>query len=471
MQLLSVGNCIHSFIKFKLLLLLDFCHNMVIGISSVICSGKDIFMTDRNDHMSLSDRQIIETGITNGSSKKSIADTIGKNKSTISREIKNHRTLKRYCSYPIDCSLYQKCKIKKTSLCSKNCKDYKKFYCSRRDRSPGACNGCSSNKTCHFDKYYYRADSAYLEYRDDLVNCRAGVNATREEISNLGNLIKPLLDKGQSLYAIKQGHPEIKVTEQTLYNYIENGVFQDAGVSITCMDLKKQVSRKPTKKQKNQYSPRKDRTYLKGRTYADYKEYCEANPYARIVEMDTVYNDITNGPFLQTFKFLSYDLLICFYHTEKTSAEMLKGILYLEEILGKDIFEHEVEVLKTDRGSEFVLAEESETRDDGTRRTRLFYCDAMASYQKGSLENVHHLVRDICPKNCDLKELGLDSQKKADLISIHINSYPKEKLKGKTSFQLLEFYNPDMTTSLKKYGLIPINSDDVILKPYLLKQG
>ncbi len=30
-----------------------------------------------------------------------------------------------------------------------------------------------------------------------------------------------------------------------------------------------------------------------------------------------VYNDVTNGPFIQTFKFLKYDLLICVYQEEK----------------------------------------------------------------------------------------------------------------------------------------------------------
>lgn len=56
--------------------------------------------------MSLSERQIVETGIANGSSKKSIADTIGKNKSTVSREITNHRILKKQCCYPVDCVLF-----------------------------------------------------------------------------------------------------------------------------------------------------------------------------------------------------------------------------------------------------------------------------------------------------------------------------------------------------------------------------
>ena len=48
-------------------------------------------MTDKGAHLTLSERQIIETGISKGASKKSIADTIGKDKSTIGKEIKNHR--------------------------------------------------------------------------------------------------------------------------------------------------------------------------------------------------------------------------------------------------------------------------------------------------------------------------------------------------------------------------------------------
>ena len=176
-------------------------------------------MTGKDAHMSLSDRQIIETGIANGSSKKSIADIIGKNKSTITREIHNHRILKKQCTYPIDCVLFPKCKDKNTFLCNKQCQNYTSFHCARRDRSPGACNGCSSYRSCHFDKYWYDVAQAHHEYRDDLVQCRAGVNATIQEIRLLGEIIKPCLEKGQSLYATKQAHPEITVTEQTLHLY------------------------------------------------------------------------------------------------------------------------------------------------------------------------------------------------------------------------------------------------------------
>ena len=135
----------------------------------------------------------------------------------------------------------------------------------------------------------------------------------------------------------------------------------------------------------------------------------------------------------------------------------------------RKLFNEEVMVLKTDRGSEFVLADSVEIRKDGTRRTRLFYCDPMASWQKGSLENVHLLIREICPKQVDLYALGLDSQEKANLISSHINSYNKKKLNNKTSFSVIRYFNSEMVNRLISYGVTEISHDQVTLKPHLLK--
>lgn len=43
--------------------------------------------SNSNKHLTLEERNIIETGIRNRSSKKAIADTLGKDKSTIGKEI------------------------------------------------------------------------------------------------------------------------------------------------------------------------------------------------------------------------------------------------------------------------------------------------------------------------------------------------------------------------------------------------
>lgn len=49
-------------------------------------------------HLTLEERKIIEVGLNNGSTRKSIADTLGKDKSTICKEVKRHTVKKPYKS-------------------------------------------------------------------------------------------------------------------------------------------------------------------------------------------------------------------------------------------------------------------------------------------------------------------------------------------------------------------------------------
>ena len=69
----------------------------------------------------------------------------------------------------------------------------------------------------------------------------------------------------------------------------------------------------------------------------------------------------------------------------------------------------------------------------------------------------------------DLKDLGLNSQEKANLIVSHINSQSKEHLKGKSSLEVMEFMNPALYQKFKDFGIERINKDNIVLKPYLLK--
>lgn len=68
--------------------------------------------------------------------------------------------------------------------------------------------------------------------------------------------------------------------------------------------------------------------------------------------MDTVYNNESNGPFLQTFKFVKAGLLFAIYHEEKTAIAMKNGVDLLESILGQTLFRKYVHILLTDRGGE-----------------------------------------------------------------------------------------------------------------------
>lgn len=427
-----------------------------------------IYMSENyNKHLSKSDREIIETGIKNGSTKSAIAKTLGKDASTIGKEIKLHRQIAYTCKLALECKNYKHCKHGRN--CNIDCLDYEQFKCTRRDKSPGACNGCNNYNSCRFTKYRYDSDVANSEYKEQLVGVRQGFNTTIDEVKRIGEIMLPLIKNGQSIEQILMTHKEIEVTVKTIYTYIESGLFKDVGIDITVLDLRRQVSRKMSKKKTKLYKKREDRSFIKGRSYKDYLYYIEVNSEANVVQMDTVYNSGSNGPFIQTFKFIKYGFLFCIYHTEKTEKAMNDGVLLLERILGEELFNQEVEVLLTDRGSEFYAIYKLEKREDGTTRTRVFYCDSMASYQKGSLENKHEELRYICPKEVDLYALGLISQDKMNLITSNINSSPRKRLNGKSPIELVKFFCPALAKKLTDFGIVEIEKDKVILKPYLLK--
>lgn len=426
-------------------------------------------MSDKNtfSHFTLEERRIIFTGITNGSTKTAIAQTIGKDKSSVGKEIKLHRSLTHKCNLPLECTAYRKCPFGRN--CTTDCPEYQPFRCSRRDRSPGACNGCSNWSRCRFNKYTYSPEDAQMDYKTTLIDSRQGVNLTVSEAKAMAAVIKPLLRQGLSPYQILAIHPELNISEKTLYNYIEGDVFHEIA-GITVMDLRRQVSRRLPKKKAKGYKKRQDRKFLQGRTHKDYQVYMAENPDVFVVQMDTVYNDETNGPFIQTFKFLCTGLLFAVRHESKTAMDMKQGVDLLESILGTELFRKYVHVLVTDRGTEFSAAEAMETSADGTTRTRVFYCDPMQSGQKGSLENNHVELRYILPKGTDLNALGLTDQNALNLALSHVNSAPVEKLGGRSPLELADFLYHDLYEKLCAFGLRQIEKDKIILKPYLLKR-
>ena len=122
-----------------------------------------------------------------------IADEIGKNRSTVAREIIRHRKLKPsnlFNENSYNCKYFKDCKV-----CSGKCKLYQAIFCSDRDRNIGACNNCSKLKVCKLDKYFYQANVAQKSYEYTLTDSRQGVNLTRSELIELAHIICPLIKK------------------------------------------------------------------------------------------------------------------------------------------------------------------------------------------------------------------------------------------------------------------------------------
>ena len=409
-----------------------------------------------NSHLTLGERKIIQAGIENNSTKADIARTIGKDPTTIAKEIRKHRMFKPRNTYnrPVLCGKQSFCAQKP---CKKKCELFEEPKCSRRDKSPGACNKCEKMNNCHFDKYFYKAAEADYAYRTELSACREGVNLTLEERETVGKTLEPLLNQGQSIHQVLVNHPEILQSERTLYYYIESGIFKEFGIDN--FSLKEQVNRKQFKQK---YKKRKEPANYTGRTHKDFLRFREEHPNTPIVEMDTVYND-SSGPYLQTFLFEKASFMIGFLHDHKTNESMARSIDVLQERLGAELFSKILPVVLTDRGTEFEKHHMFEVDGDGVLRLNIFYCDPMQSSQKPHVENNHNYVRDIIPNGYPMDVL---SQSDIDLMFSHINSTPRGSLADKTPFEMFSFLYGEKTAHL--LGIVRVSPDDVILKPKLI---
>ena len=408
----------------------------------------------KNLHLTLEQREQIQIGLENGLSKREIAKSIGKDPSTVGKEIKNRRKLKprNTFNHKSICKHLKECK-----KCFQECERYEETTCVRRDRAVGVCNLCPNINKCHLDKYFYRAKQAHEAYLYTLRDSREGVNLTTNEMDRIAKIIKPLLKKGQSVYQILNNHPEINIVPKTLYSYIEGDIFKEYGIDR--FSLRRQVSMKPRKKIK----PRKEPANYENHKYEDYLKFIKENPSLTTTEMDTVYNQ-QEGPFIQTFLFENTGLMIGFLHKEKTSISMASTLDYLQETLAED-YKKLFSLILTDRGTEFEITKLFEMNfETGEFRTNIFYCDPQTPSQKPHVENNHNYVRNILPNGKKLSKL---TQEDINLMFSHINSTPRQALGGKTPYEVFSFFYG--TEILNKLNVQKIEKDMVTLKPYLLK--
>ena len=106
------------------------------------------------------------------------------------------------------------------------------------------------------------------------------------------------------------------------------------------------------------------------------------------------------------------------------------------------------------------------------RRRRFFAgCSGTVRQTSGGRqrENNHELLRYVCPKQTDLRGLGLTSQDKLNLVLSHVNSQKTEKLEGKSPLTFTAFLSEELFQKLNAFGINLIRDDEVVLTPELLK--
>ena len=390
--------------------------------------------TKKNKHMTLQDRIEIQECLSKSMTFKAIGKRIGKDQTTVSKEIRLHA------------QSYRNGFVKTDDICPKLLK------------APYVCNGCEmkSRSSCKYIRRVYHAKKAQADYETLLTDARTGIPLNKESFYETESIISNSVRKGQHVFhAIKSNN--LPVSTATVYRHIKKGYY-----TISPIDLPRAVKFKQRKSKQQDYVPHGVKV---GRTYDDFLAYVENKPDISRVELDTVIGKV-GGKLILTIHFVSVDFMVGILLNDKTAAEAALRITELKSRLKRSGFKFGdvMPLLLTDNGGEFSCVSAFENDDKGNLESHIFFCNPNAPYEKPHIEKNHTMFRDIVPKGSSFDNF---TQETVDLIFSHVNAVKRKQFNGKSAYDLFTFsYSRELAAAL---GISPISADEVVQSPSLLK--
>ena len=383
----------------------------------------------KHKHLTLSDRNDIQLGLERGETFKAIGQSILKDPTTVSKEVKRNRQVRESTCDNLPCPLL--------------------------DKAPFVCNGCPKRRqNCGFKKIFYLAKQAQKQYEQTLVEAREGTPLNSKTFWDMDKVISDGVKKGQHIYHILKTH-NLDVSSSTVYRHIRKGY-----LSIAPIDLARAVKFKERRKRKLPSIPKEAK---KGRSYEDFQNYLVLNQLDSWLEMDTVLGRM-GGKVLLTFNLSFCNFIFARLLDNKTALEVTKHLYDIKNTLheaDKDFFQL-FPVILTDNGGEFARVDDIEM--DVRGESKLFFCDPNRSDQKGRIEKNHTLIRDILPKGTSFDNL---TQEDINLVCSHVNSVKRAALNGKSAYELFAFtYGEEIP---KLLGISKIPAEDVCQSSKLLQ--
>ena len=383
----------------------------------------------KHKHLTLSDRNDIQLGLERGETFKAIGQSILKDPTTVSKEVKRNRQVRESTCDNLPCPLL--------------------------DKAPSVCNGCLKRRqNCGYKKILYLAKQAQKQYEQTLVEAREGTPLNSQTFRDIDKVISDGVKKGQHIYHILKTH-NLDVSSSTVYRHIRKGY-----LSIAPIDLARAVKFKERRKSKLPSIPKEAK---KGRSYEDFQNYLALNQLDSWLEMDTVMGRM-GGKVLLTFNLSFCNFIFARLLDNKTALEVTKHLYDIKNTLhqaDKDFFQL-FPVILTDNGGEFARVDDIEM--DVRGESKLFFCDPNRSDQKGRIEKNHTLIRDILPKGTSFDNL---TQEDINLVCSHVNSVKRAALNGKSAYELFAFtYGEEIP---KLLGISKIPAEDVCQSSTLLQ--
>ena len=387
----------------------------------------------KNKHMTLDDRIEIQECLSKGMTFKAIGERIGKNQTTISREVKIHM------------EPYTNSFVRTNEVCPKLLK------------APFVCNGCEkkSRSSCPYKRQLYTAKKAQAEYDTVLVESRTGIPLNKESFYETERIISKAVQNGQHIYHIIQSN-NLPISTATVYRHIKKRYY-----SITPMDLPRAVKFKPRNSKESDYVPKWARD---GRKFDDFLAFVEDNNDIPLVQIDTVIGRI-GGNVIMTIHFVNSDFMIGLLLENKTAAEAANKIQGLKKDLASLGFNFGdiAPLLLTDNGGEFSIVSAFENDVDGNAESNLFFCEPCSPHEKAEIEKNHTLFRDIVKTGTSFDDF---TQETVNLIFSHVNAVKRKQFNGKSAYDMFSFYHSEVLASALGISFVPAN--EVIQSPKLL---
>lgn len=211
--------------------------------------------------LSYEERFTITQGLKENKSFGAIGKEIGKDRTTVAKEIKKHSYEKKTGrpGYPHNaCRHRESCKAKyicgkescthrsanRCSLCAscnEICQQFEEDVCTAKFNPPYVCNGCITLDKCTLKKVVYDPADAHIAAEKVISESRCGILSNEEELARINKLIFPLIRNGQSVHQVYESHvDELMCSEKTLYNYIDASLFD-----VRNIDLPRKVKYRP----------------------------------------------------------------------------------------------------------------------------------------------------------------------------------------------------------------------------------
>lgn len=390
--------------------------------------------TTKGKHLTSDQRIEIQECLSHGMTFKAIGKRIGKDQTTVSKEVKRH------------------IKVHRNSFVNRE------DCCPKLLKAPFVCNGCPyrTRSSCHFPRHIYEAKSAQQDYETLLTEAREGIPLTKESFYQTEQVISSAVRRGQHIYHAIQTY-NVPVSASTVYRHIHKGYY-----SIANIDLPRAVKFKPRQKHTDEKIPKALRN---GRTFDEFLVFCQENGITSHLELDTVIGRI-GGKVIMTFHFTAFNFMFGLLMENKTAAETAAKISGLKQALQNAgfSFSETFPVLLTDNGGEFSCVQAIEEDLDGSL-SKLFFCNPSTPSEKAKIEKNHTLMRDILPKGSSFDHL---TQEDVNLVFSHVNAVKRKEFNGKSAYDLFCFSYSQKLASVLGISFVP--AEDVIQSPKLLKK-